>query len=245
MIKRQLAFISDIHSNLPALHSVLDDIKNREIPFSDVYCLGDLVGYGTRPNEVIELIRTSGIQSILGNYDEAVGFYLPTCGCNIDSHVDRMRSKNSLSWTADHTSDTNKDFLRSLDEEIVLDLDDFQILLTHGSPLSINDYVYENDTEKLQEVAEEFDSHMIVFGHTHFPYFKKLHGKLFLNAGSVGRPKDGDNRACYSLVTLAPDGIDVEFIRVSYDVQSFADEVYASGLLDVFGDILIAGKDIK
>lgn len=245
MEKRILAFISDIHSNLPALTSVLEDITNREISFDDTYCLGDLVGYGTRPNEIISLIKESGIESILGNYDEAVGFYLPTCGCNINSSVDKLRSANSLSWTSAHTTEKSKEFLRSLDEKISLNESGYNILLTHGSPSSINDYVFEADEEKMFEISDEVDWDIIILGHTHFPYFKRFNNKIFINPGSVGRPKDGDNRACYSLVTFDEDGADVKFIRVPYNVITATEEIYDSTLLDVFGDILIAGKDIR
>ncbi len=80
---KKLAFISDIHGNIEALKAVLSDIGDKNIDFQNVYCLGDLVGYGPRPDEVIELIQQKKIQTILGNYDEAVGYYLPSCGCPI------------------------------------------------------------------------------------------------------------------------------------------------------------------
>lgn len=84
---------------------------------------------------------------MLGNYDEAVAFYLPTCGCNIEWDVDKMNAKNSLHWSAQHTSDENKEFLRGNEEQVTLEIEGYKILLTHASPYSINDYIYESDRE--------------------------------------------------------------------------------------------------
>lgn len=240
-MKEQIAFISDIHGNIEALGAVLQDIEKRGIPYKNVYCLGDLVGYGPRPNEVIECIKDLEIQCVLGNYDEAVGFFLPSCGCNIESETDKIRAKNSLSWTAEHTLDRNKKFLRELEEQITLAIGGRTIRLTHGSPFSINDYVFEDDIDKQEEIALEAEEDILVFGHTHLPFYKKVRGKVVINGGSVGRPKDGDNRACYCILEI-DNSITVDFIRVSYDVEKVAKEIEKSELLDIFAEILRAGK---
>lgn len=240
----KLVFISDIHSNIEALESVIKDIKDMRINTENIYCLGDLVGYGPRPNEVIELIREYNIKTILGNYDEAVGFYLPTCGCNIDTPSDKIKTQNSLNWTGQHTSENNKEFLRDLEEQITMEIEGYKLLLTHASPYSINDYVYENYTEKQEEIAENLEEDIIVFGHTHFPYIKKIKDKLFVNTGSVGRAKDGDNRACYCIVEIGTD-VNVKFIRVPYDVEKVAKEIEKTELLDEFAELLRTGKEIK
>jgi len=86
--------ISDIHSNIKALNAVLDSINSNNC--EKIICLGDVVGYGPHPNEVIEKINELEIDTIMGNYDEAVGFYLPYCGCHIDSKVKFLQSQNSL-----------------------------------------------------------------------------------------------------------------------------------------------------
>lgn len=243
-MSRKLAFISDIHGNIEALRNVLNDIENRSIKMDDVYCLGDLVGYGTRPNEVINLLKELNIQSILGNYDEAVAFYLPTCGCNINSDSDRVKTKNSLNWTVENTSNDNKEYIRNFEENISLQVEAYNILLTHSSPISITDYVFEDDLEKQEQIAEDLEEDIIIFGHTHYPYVKRVNNKLFINAGSVGRPKDGDNRACYCFLELG-DKIEVEFVRVSYDYEKMAKEIEESDLLDSFAQTLRTGRDIK
>lgn len=239
-----LVFISDIHGNIEALESVIKDIKDKQISLENIYCLGDLVGYGPRPNEVIELIKKCNIKTILGNYDEAVGFYLPTCGCNIDTPRDKIKTQNSLNWTGQHTSENNKEFLRDLEEQISLEIRDYELLLTHASPYSINDYIYENDTEKQEEIAENLEEDIVVFGHTHYPYYKKIKDKLFINIGSVGRSKDGDNRACYCIVEIG-EIVNIQFVRVPYDVEKVAKEIEKSELLDEFAELIRTGKEIK
>lgn len=240
----KLVFISDIHGNIEALESVIKDIKDRQIGLENIYCLGDLVGYGPRPDEVIELIRKYNIKTVLGNYDEAVGFYLPTCGCNIDTPSDKLKTQNSLNWTGQHTSENNKEFLRDLEEQITLEIKGYKLLLIHASPYSINDYIYENDMEKQEEIAENLEEDIIVFGHTHYSYNKKIKNKLFINTGSAGRPKDGDNRACYCIVEIGTN-VNIKFIRVPYDVEKVAKEIEKTELLDEFAELLRTGKEIK
>ncbi len=229
---------------MEAFKSVLKDIEERKISLENVYCLGDSVGYGTRPNDVINLIKELRITSILGNYDEAVGFYLPTCGCSIESDSDKRKTKNALRWTVEHTSDENKEFLREFEEQMTIKAAEKSILLTHASPISITDYVYEDDTEKQEEIADELEEDIIVFGHTHLPYAKKVKDKLFINAGSVGRPKDGDNRACYCILMIG-ERVEVEFVRVPYDIEKMAKEIEESELLDSFATVLRTGRDTK
>jgi len=238
---KNIAFISDIHGNIEALYEVLKDIQKRNIDLNDVYCLGDLVGYGPRPNEVIETIQENKIKSILGNYDEAVGFYLSNCGCTINSEIDRIRTKNSLEWTSENTKEKNKEFLRSLEENIKLEIENINIFLTHASPSSISEYIFENDIETQEYIAEDLEEDILIFGHTHLPYCKKIKDKLFINVGSVGRPKDLDNRACYCILTL-DNNIKVEFVRVRYDVEKVANEIEKTWLLKDFAEILRRGR---
>ncbi len=241
-MSKKLVFISDIHSNVEALKAVLADISQKGYSLADVYCLGDLVGYGPRPNETLALLRQCGIVSVLGNYDEAVGFYLPNCGCNINSENEKLRTQNSLAWTANHTSDDHKEYLRELEEQISLELTGRRILLTHASPFAINEYVFENDLELQKEIASENDEDIVIFGHTHLPYYKSVGGKMFINVGSVGKPKDGDNRACYCILDL--DTVKAEFVRVRYDVEKVAKEIEESELLNVFAESLRKGRTV-
>jgi putative phosphoesterase len=213
----RIAVFGDIHGNLPALEAVLADVTLQKP--DAVYCLGDLVGYGASPNEVIERISSEHIATIMGNYDDGVGFDRDQCGCAYRDPIDRQLGDRSLRWTRAHVTADNKAFLRTLLKELRIEADGKRLLLVHGSPRKMNEYLFEDrPIASFQRLAEASDADIIVFGHTHKPYQKTVAGVSFVNAGSVGKPKDLDWRACYAL--LQPDS--AAFRRVKYDVAKAA-----------------------
>lgn len=235
----RVGIISDIHGNLPALEAVMDDIRSKN--FDALYCLGDLVGYGAFPNEVTEAIKAAGIPTIMGNYDDGVGFDRDDCGCAYRDDGEKARGQESLMWTRRQTTDANKEFLRTFVSEIRFEAAGKRILLVHGSPRRMNEYLFEDrPISSFQRLAASSDADMIVFGHTHKPYVKNVDGVWFVNAGSIGKPKDGDWRACY--VILSP-GADqpAEFIRVHYDVAGAARAIRESELPAEFADDIERG----
>jgi len=235
----RIAIFSDIHGNLPALDVVLSDIRGQR--FDAVYCLGDLVGYAPFANEVTERIRAEGIPTIMGNYDDGVGFDRDDCGCAYREPDERHRGDLSLAWTRDHVTAENKEFLRTLHKEIRFEADSKRVLLVHGSPRKINEYLFENRAiSSFEHLAASSNADVIVFGHTHKPYTKVVNGVLFVNVGSVGKPKDGDWRACYATLELASQR-PVQFIRLSYDVARVAAAIRESELPDEFAVDLETG----
>ena len=232
----RIAVVSDIHGNKHALEAVFADIDQQ---FADkVFCLGDLVGYGAFPNEVIEMVRSRGIPTIMGNYDDGVGFDRDECGCAYTDPEMRRLGDLSLAWTRQHVTPENKTFLRSLLPNIRLEIDGHRLLLVHGSPRKINEYVYEDrPLWSLEHIAQRAQADLLVFGHTHLPYVKQVGSVLFVNAGSVGKPKDGDPRAAYALLDIDRE-VDVELRRVAYDVAAAAAAIRASGLPPHFADLL-------
>jgi len=229
----RIAIISDIHGNLTALEAVLADLRTRTV--EAIYCLGDLVGYAAHPNEVTERIRAEGIPTIMGNYDDGVGFERDECGCAYTNPVDKELGDRSLAWTKATVTAENKAFLRTLVSEIRFDADGRRVLLVHGSPRRINEYLFEDrPISSFQRLATSSNADIIVFGHTHKPYTKRVDDVLFVNAGSVGKPKDGDWRACYIILDPSDPASPVEFIRVPYDVAREAAAIRASDLPDKF-----------
>jgi putative phosphoesterase len=225
----RVAIISDIHGNLPALEAVLADIHTQRV--DAVYCLGDLVGYGASPNEVTERIRAEGIPTIVGNYDDGVGFDRDECGCAYTNPVDQELGDRSLAWTKAHVTPQNKEFLRSLVKEVRFEYTGTRVLLVHGSPRKINEYLFEDRAiSSFQRLAASSNADLIAFGHTHKPYTKAVDGVMFLNAGSVGKPKDGDWRAYYVLVDVGAKPIASSFRRLPYDVGRAADAIRATDL---------------
>jgi putative phosphoesterase len=235
----RIAIFSDIHANLLALEAVLADIQRQNV--DAVYCLGDLVGYATFPNEVIERIRREQIPTVMGNYDDGVGFDRDECGCAYRDPDEQRRGDQSLTWTKARVAPDNKAFLRSLLPELRLSADARRLLLVHGSPRRINEYLFEDrPLSSFQRLAAASNADVIAYGHTHKPYTKSVDHVLFVNVGSVGKPKDGDPRACYAILDTATP--DARFVRVDYDIAAAADAVRASELPPEFAtDLETAG----
>lgn len=252
----KIAFFSDIHANLPALEAVLGHIDQQKPDF--IYCLGDLVGYNVWANEVVETIRHRYIPTLAGNYDEGVGLNSNDCGCAYKSDEDKDRGVQSISYTNNIISNENRNYLQMLPRQMRLVIGEggrqLNILMVHGSPRKINEYLFEDRPEKsLLRLMEESDADIMLFGHTHKPYHRTLSYDIedtrryrhAINLGSVGKPKDGDNRACYVLLTLDEtssvfdaSSIKAEFIRVNYDVEKAAGAVEESLLPNAFADML-------
>jgi putative phosphoesterase len=239
---RRIAVLGDLHGNVAATAAVLAAI-DAEAPDA-VVCLGDLVGYGAFPNETAALIQERGIPTIMGNYDDGVGFDRDDCGCAYKDAGEEARGQASLSWTRRVASDETKAYLRSLLPEVRIEAGGHRVRLVHGSPRRMNEYLFEDrDPSSLARIARSADCDVLVFGHTHKPWSREIEGVLFVNAGSAGKPKDGDPRAAWVLLTVGNDGaVEVDVRRVNYDVAAMAAAIRAAdGLPDQFADDIESG----
>lgn len=240
----RLAMFSDVHANLQAMEVVKTSIQADS--FDGVYCLGDLGGYASQPNEVQELIQSMGCLTTMGNYDEGVGFNRADCGCHYIKPFDIEMSNISFLWTREHTSESNKEKLRELPREIRLNVEGHRVLLCHGSPRSTTEYLFENRSDGfLRQFTPggKDDAHadVIVYGHTHVPYHRVVDGVHFINTGSVGRPKDGDPRAGYCVLTIDGLTVNTKQVRVQYDVELAARRLQHAGLPAYFAEYLRSG----
>lgn len=225
----KIAVISDIHSNIYALDSVLLDIKNKDIDL--VVCTGDLVGYATRPNEVINKLRIEKVLTIMGNYDEAIGNMKIACGCDYPDPKDAQKAGLSMHFTGQEVTDENKEYLRSLPRDITLTFDNKKIRFVHGSTRIINEYLKENSKEA-DEVMNELTEDVLVCGHTHIPYFKMYGEKLLVNAGSVGKPKTNNPNSNYVILDTNKELNEMtSIVEVSYDVEKIAKEIEENEIL--------------
>jgi putative phosphoesterase len=236
----RVAVITDIHANLPALEACREAI--RAIGVDEVYCGGDLVGYGPHPNEVCDLIEMRGIPAIYGNYDYAIARDLTDCGCAYVTKHDRELGQRSVEWTLSHTNQAAKGFMRGLPFDLRFPLGNQRVRLVHGSPRKVNEYLFEDKPARtFERIAALADCDVLVFGHTHKPWIHSYGGVLFVNCGSVGKPKDGDPRAAFALLELDQEGDVVASIeRVPYDAEAVAREVAAAGLPAEYADKLVA-----
>lgn len=241
----QITIFGDIHGNLPALEAVFADMHQRGLDKSDqLYCLGDLVGYGTFPNEVIDVIRARNIPTIMGNYDQGVGISSDDCGCAYKTEVEQKRGEQSIAWTNAYTTDDNKVYLRTLVDHILLQIGDLKVLLVHGSPRKINEYLYADRPDaSFERILDGADVDVLVCGHTHLPYHKVLpSGRQLINAGSVGKPKDDNPDACYVVLSAQGKDLAVEFIRVPYNVEWAAQAIEATDMPHEFAQMLRDGR---
>lgn len=235
-----LAAFSDIHANKHALDAVLEDIQRRSP--DQVVCLGDLVGYGAFPNDVIETIRAASTPSIMGNYDEGVGFDRGECGCAYANPVDIERGDRSLRWTQRVVTSENKAWLRALPREKRFDIAGKRVLCVHGSPRRINEYLYEDRPERsLERMFESAEADLILCGHTHLPYHRRIGDVHLINVGTAGRPRYADTRACYALIEIS-DSVRATFPRITYDFEAAAQAIEATELPREFAAALRLGR---
>jgi putative phosphoesterase len=234
----RVAVITDIHANLPALEAVLEHIEERGV--DAIYCGGDLVGYGPHPNEVCALIEDRGIPTIYGNYDYAIGRDEEDCGCAYRDQHDRELGQQSIAWTLEHTDERSKAFMRGLPFDLRFELGGRRVRLVHGSPRKVNEYLFEDKPARtFERIAAGADCDVLVFGHTHQPWVREYGGVLFVNCGSVGKPKDGDPRAAFALLESEGEGVAARIERVEYDAESVGREVAAAGLPSEYAEKLV------
>jgi putative phosphoesterase len=255
----KIALFSDIHANLPALDAFFTDMEKRNP--DAIYCLGDLVGYNIWPNEVVNEIRKRGIPTIAGNYDFGVGRTSDDCGCAYKTDLERAYGAESISFTNQIMKHNERAYLRALPAHIKVEFqlnhDKLNLLLVHGSPRKINEYLFEDrDERSLLRIMEQADADVMCFGHTHKPYHRVLnsgidghdHYRHAINIGSVGKPKDHNPKGCYVMLTISPDSsitnnqsINVDFIRFDYDIERAARAVEESPLPNYYAESLRNG----
>ena len=243
-----IALFSDVHANLPALEALFVDVEARKP--DAIYCLGDLVGYNVWGNEVVNAIRERGIATLAGNHDLKV---------KLSDGTTPKAPSEGKNYAYTIVGEEEKAYLLTLPAHIrlsfVLNGIPANVLLVHGSPRSVNEYLLEDmDETLLIEIMAEAKADILCFGHSHKPYHRTIAiaddagnttYKHAINIGSVGKPKDSDVRGCYVILTLdttssmdKPESIKVEFARVAYDVEKSAKAIEDSPLPNEFAQML-------
>ncbi len=237
-VSDRAAVITDIHANLPALEAALARIDGLGI--ETVYCGGDLVGYGPHPNEVCALLAARAIPTIHGNYDHAIARDLEDCGCAYITPHDRELGQQSVEWTLAHTDAASKGLMRELPFDLRFMVGATPVHLVHGSPRKVNEYLFEDKPARLYErLAAAETADVLVFGHTHRPWVCRYGRVLFVNCGSVGKPKDGDPRGAFAILDATRAELRVTIERVGYDAEAVAAQVRDAGLPHEFADKLV------
>jgi diadenosine tetraphosphatase ApaH/serine/threonine PP2A family protein phosphatase len=252
----KIALISDLHSNREALDAVFADIAQRAV--EHVYCLGDVVGYGPEPEYCVDLVMERCRLCLMGNHDEALFRDASDFNPHARGAIDFTRERMFPAWYSSTDKKARWKYLRALP----LTHSEGRFLFVHGSPRDpVREYVLSTDgflnPDKLRAIFESFEG-VALGGHTHHPglhdenlRFHGLNGadtltlpvpqgrKFFINVGSVGQPRDADNRACYAV--LEDDAI--TWYRVPYNFQATAEKILRTGALsEVLARRLAMGK---
>jgi putative phosphoesterase len=237
----KITLIADIHGNLPALQAVLRHARAQQAT-QTILNLGDSVGYGPFPDEVVRTIQGAAFTNIIGNYDKYV--------------IDKKRRKEGwqkvktpnkramFAWTYKALSKTSRRYLKSLPEQREVEINGTSLLLTHGSPASLSEHLrIDTPDERFRELAEGVNTPVVLCGHSHQAFLREAVGVQFINPGSVGRLDDGDPRASYAILDIQQGVVKVRFFRVPYDIQAVVRQVRQAGFPEIIAQVFRQGRD--
>jgi predicted phosphodiesterase len=225
----RIAVLADLHANLPALRAVLDDVLALEC--DTMWCVGDVVGRGPHPSEVVDELRALAVPTIQGNWDEAVALRRDHAGVAWPNAEAEAAGLVSLEWSIRQLSEEQRSWLRQLPATLRFPLDDRSVLLFHGSPTRQNDYLWSDRPSRIfARVVSDQGDELMCFGNTH-EAFHRLVGKThFVAAGSVGCGTLDDVSAQYAVIDVAGSELMVNFRSVPYDHFSVERDMQAAGL---------------
>jgi putative phosphoesterase len=224
----RIAVIGDIHANLPALRAVIDDVAR--IGADALYCVGDVVGRGPHPNEVVEELRRLEVPTVQGNWDEAVGMDREQTGTAWGTAESEAAGNASMRWSAEQLSEENKAWLRQLPQTMRVALGGRSVFLFHGAPYKQSDYLWASRPSRVfARLASDEADDLFCFGHTHEAWHRVVGQAHIVACGSVGCGTDGDARARYAVVYIGEPDISVGFRAVDYDHVSVVRDMAAAG----------------
>jgi predicted phosphodiesterase len=238
----RIAVFGGIYSNHFALAAALRDVTARGI--DACYCLGDLGAFGPHPDRVFPLLHEAGVECIQGNYDNSIGNDLADCQCGYTDPRDNHFARISYDYTLSHTGPVNRAWMKNLPPQRRLRLGRYELLLCHGSPRRMNEFLWESTTPShfLEFLAKAHQADVILATHTGLKWHRRLgDDRHFVNVGVLGRPEnDGRTNVWYTLLDARPE-LTVEFVPVEYDHQRLAREMREVKLPEDFVATVLTG----
>jgi putative phosphoesterase len=228
----KLVVISDIHSNLDAFQAITWHLP----PHDGLLCLGDVVGYGPQPNEVIQHLQNLNPEVVLmGNHDYAV--------VTGDVAGFTHHAADAIMWTRSHINHGNLNYLKGLLPSAKLKIDGTQMAFFHGSPKDpLSEYIFPGiSNSQARELIREGGASVVLLGHTHVPMVYPFEEQMLANPGSVGQPRDGDPRASFGILNTSNNHVSFEIIRIRYDVEPVAGKITEAGLPSFLAERLYSG----
>lgn len=239
----RIALFGGVYSNYLALQKVIEDARHRGA--DGIYCLGDLGAFGPCPNRVFPILRENEIPVVQGNYDNSIGNDLNDCQCGYTDPRDNYFSRLSYDYTYGNTSDVFKKWMKNLPAEIRLNFGKYHVLLCHGSPRKMNEFLWESTTpiHFLEKLCRDYQADIICATHTGIHWSRQLpEDRYFINVGVIGRPQnDGKTHVGYSLLELSNGKLNVQYIPIGYDYHRLAKEMRAEKLPDEFVETILTG----
>ena len=238
----KIAIFGGIYSNHLALAAALDDVQRRGV--EAIYCLGDLGAFGPHPDMVFPLLRDHDVLCIQGNYDNSIGNGLADCQCGYTDPRDNHFARLSYAYTFANTSLANRAWMKELAPQRRITLGKHRLLMCHGSPRRINEFLWESTTSAhfLEYLLTTYDADVILATHTGIKWHRMLAGdRHFVNVGVLGRPEnDGRTNVWYTLLSAEPE-LRVEFMPVTYDNERLAAEMRSEHLPEEFVTTILTG----
>jgi predicted phosphodiesterase len=240
----RIALFGGLYSNYLALEAALRTVRLRGV--DAIYCLGDMGAFGPHPDRIFPLLVDHRVQCLQGNYDDSVGNELSDCQCGYTDPRDNHFAQISYDYTLANTSVEHRAWLRSLPRELRISVGSSNLLLCHGSPRRMNEFLWESTTSTpfLDVLTDEFHADVICATHTGIKWRRPLgRGRWFVNVGVLGRPEnDGQTHVWCTVLEWRP-GVDwrVEFLPIEYDHRRLANEMRSEKLPDEFIETILTG----
>lgn len=237
----KVCLIADVHANLPALLAVLEHAK-KQSALEQILNLGDFIGYGAFPDEVVRLLHSLNAISVIGNYDRKV---LSKKMRRKDWEKVKTPDKRlAFRWAYKQLSKKSRRLLKALPKTRKLAIEGVAMMLTHGSPAAIDEHISPmTPKNRMTELGKLAGTDVVLCAHSHQAFVRKVGDVLFINPGSVGRPDDGDPRASYATLEIKDGKLKAHLYRVNYEVEKEARAIRLAALPESFAQMCLLGKN--
>lgn len=243
----KIGVFGGVYSNHRALAALLEDARAREL--EALFCLGDLGGFGPFPDRVFPLLNEGDVRIVQGNYDHSVGHGLPDCACGYTDPADNHYARLAYAYTLANTAAPNRSRLAALPRELRVELGGRSLLLCHGSPRRVNEFLWESTSSDafLERLARDAGADVLLVTHTGLHWLRALpSGRLVVNVGAIGRPaNDGRTEVWYAVLEANPRGrageVTAELVPLAYDHEALAREMESEELPHEFVETIRTG----